>query len=204
MIPWMGISDDPLAQYDWPVDYDLDTRDHLVGRSEEAPMANATANVTVRVLRDGGPLTQEEALTVQLGLISLALQIVVGKRKNYSGTDDPYRNLRTSAIPWGIEPFMGAGVRMMDKWARTRSIVEMGEQAEMGPEPQEKLLVDWADVHNYTDIIAGLVIEDLPDRNTLIAELRERAQELPDTVAGILKLAGLEPGESDPLAETYA
>lgn len=208
-------TDDPVGLYDWWPEIDLETRDNLIGTSnypydEEAEMDaeqvagtaveereiirsvpvdrmdDAQALGLIEVERTGGPLTQAEALVVQLGLVSLALQIVRGKRRNYSGTEDPFRNFRTSVAPWGLEPWEGAGVRMMDKWARTRSILEMGEQVEMGPEPQEKLLIDWADAHNYTDIIAGLVIEELPDRDELIEELRQRAGELPRIVEELL------------------
>lgn len=169
----IGLTDDPLGAYDWNPDIDRERRDHLVGR-----------------MTDVSILTQEEALIVQLGLVSKAFEIVLAKRHDYSGADDPFRNLRDAASFWGVEPFKGAGIRMMDKFSRTRSIIEMGKQ-----NVEDKLIDDWADAHNYTDIIAGLCIEGMPDREAMLTALEDQARRLPENIERLLEASGIITGD---------
>ncbi len=107
-------------------------------------------------------MTQGEAVRLQDYIMAHALEIMGGKRRDYSGKEDPFRNLR-SAEALGVEPWRGTFVRLMDKVSRIRSITEAGGQMEV----QESLIDTFADIVNYTCIAAGLVWEvlglEIPD-----------------------------------------
>jgi hypothetical protein len=106
--------------------------------------------------KPGYTMTGEEAVQLSKALRGHSDAIMSGKRRDYSGTEDPFRNLR-SAEALGVEPWRGTFVRLMDKISRIRSITEAG-----GSMAVEESLVDtFADIHNYTDIAAGLVWEEL-------------------------------------------
>ena len=105
---------------------------------------------------DGRNITNEEAIRLQEFLRDHSYGLMMAKRKDYSGDDDPFRNLRSSEVH-GVEPWRGTMVRLQDKLARIRSVME----ADGVMEVDESLIDTFADIHNYTDIIAGLVWEVL-------------------------------------------
>lgn len=119
-------------------------------------------------------LTQDDALMVQFGLIAKALQIVLNKRKDYSGEDDPFRNLRAAAI-FDVDPIVGCLIRETDKNSRIASLIADLESAKHGGRVGESLLDTFADKINYTCIEAGLYAERdgkfLEDTRLLGAEL---------------------------------
>lgn len=102
-------------------------------------------------------LTQEEAIALQKRLMDKALEIVLAKRHDYSGTEDPFRNLRDSVVLAGANPWQGVIIRIGDKFSRIRSIVEAGGVMNV----DEALEDTFADIINYTCILAGLVWEEL-------------------------------------------
>jgi len=120
-------------------------------------------------------LTQEEAVIVQLGLISMGLQKIISKRKGYSGENDPYGNLRTS-FAVDVEPWRGVMVRCMDKISRRKQFnITHGEGMDLSEE-------GWADPHfdhiNYIAIEGGLSLEELfIHRPVMAAGLMERMYE---------------------------
>lgn len=101
-------------------------------------------------------MTQAEALELQRAIINHAMGIVTAKRRDYSGQEDPFRNLRSSEVH-GVEPWRGTLVRLQDKLSRIRSIMDNGGDMAV----EESLLDTFADVINYTAILAGLVWEEL-------------------------------------------
>ena len=101
-------------------------------------------------------MTNEDAVRLQKYIMDHALKIMVAKRHDYSGTDDPFRNLRSAEFV-GVEPWRGTFVRMMDKISRVRSIMEAGGSMEV----QESLIDTFSDMINYICIAAGLVWEKL-------------------------------------------
>lgn len=101
-------------------------------------------------------MTNEEAVRLQKHIMSHALKIMIAKRHDYSGFEDPFRNLRSAEFI-GVEAWRGTFVRMLDKISRVRSIMEAGGHMEV----QENLLDTFADIINYNCIAAGLVWEKL-------------------------------------------
>ena len=101
-------------------------------------------------------MTNEEALILQKQLMAHALDIMKKKRVDYSGHDDPFANLRMSEFV-RVEPWRGTMVRMMDKLSRILNITENGGNMEV----EEALVDTFADIINYTCILAGLVYEEL-------------------------------------------
>jgi hypothetical protein len=101
-------------------------------------------------------MTPQEALRLQHFLFERALAIVEAKRHDYSGAIDPFRNLRSSEVH-GVEPWRGTLVRIQDKLARIRAVTEAGGKAKVA----ESMIDTFADVLNYTCILAGLVWEEL-------------------------------------------
>ena len=96
-------------------------------------------------------LTNEEALIVELGLISMALKILEAKRVDYSGGIDPFRNLRSSEFV-GVPAWKGTIIRNLDKFSRRRSIMEADGRAQV---KDESFLDTHADSINYLGIEAG-------------------------------------------------
>ena len=105
-------------------------------------------------------ITQERALEVQKEVMDHALSILGAKRKDYSGDVAPFANFRMSEFV-GIEPWRGCMVRLMDKLSRIRHIME--HQGEMNVK-DETLKDTFADVINYTGILAGLCEEVLNEK----------------------------------------
>ena len=101
-------------------------------------------------------MNNEEAVRLQRYIMDHALEIMVAKRHDYSGTEDPFRNLRSAEFV-GVEAWRGTFVRMMDKISRVRSIMEAGGQMKV----RENLIDTFSDMINYICIAAGLVWEKL-------------------------------------------
>lgn len=106
-------------------------------------------------------LTHEQALAVQEGLFTLALEILLQKRADYSGDKDPYANLRV-ANSHGVHPVQGVNIRCNDKLVRVSNIIAAGRVAQGGL-VGEKVIDDLRDVINYAAIAAGLLAEEYPD-----------------------------------------
>jgi hypothetical protein len=112
-------------------------------------------------------LTQQEAIDTQRGLMVLAVDVLMKKRKDYSGDDDPFSNLRV-AEHHGVHPVVGTNIRANDKLARTSRIVQSanGVHGLVG----ESVIDDLRDIINYAAISAGLLAEEYPDvKETLLA-----------------------------------
>lgn len=126
----------------------------------------------------GQKLTNEEAVKCQLGLINLALSIMLAKRHDYGGSEDPFFNLRSSDF-LGVHPVIGTLTRTMDKFMRIKTGLDknllVGEAAW---EPTR-------DAVNYICIVAGLLAEQ---DDELREELMRNADELVDTVQEMLDL----------------
>ena len=101
-----------------------------------------------------GKMTNAEALRHQERMFKAALEIMTKKRHDYSGLEDPFRNLRDAEF-MGVDPLKGVMVRIMDKFARVRSFIEQGE-LKVKDEAIRDTLVD---VLNYTCILAAMIEE---------------------------------------------
>jgi hypothetical protein len=121
-------------------------------------------------------LSHEEADIIQRGLFGIALRVVGSKRYDYSGDEDPYRNLRFS-IGVGVEPWRGALVRMLDKVSRIVRFAELSGDVKV---KDESLIDTFVDLINYACIAFGLTIESLPpeDRADILARLEGEARSL--------------------------
>ena len=100
-------------------------------------------------------LTQQGAVELQKYIMDKANAIVLAKRHDYSGANDPFGNFRKSAL-FGIEPWRGVLVRLTDKLSRIESIVSAGGVVEVR---DESLWDTLADAVNYICILGGLVAE---------------------------------------------
>lgn len=117
-------------------------------------------------------LTQEEAILVQKGLMALAVNILMAKRRDYSGNVDPYSNLRV-AEAHGVHPVQGTNIRCNDKLVRVSNIVAAGN-VELGGLVGEKVVDDLRDVINYASIAAGLLAEEYSSiKEQLLAAARD-------------------------------
>ena len=112
--------------------------------------------ITTNKHAPGYIMSQEEALALQEYIMAHALKIMTGKRRDYSGKEDPFRNLRSSIVH-GVEPWRGTAVRIQDKFSRIRSIMDNDGKMEV----EESLVDTFADIINYACIQAGLVWEEL-------------------------------------------
>lgn len=136
--------------------------------------------MTALVLMGEDRLTPQEALMVQLGLFVRALDIISKKRHDYSGSRDPFANLRMAEFV-GVEPWRGVLVRRMDKISRRRHILEAGQAEVSG----ESLLDTLVDEINYLAIEAGLLLEK-PPLSSEVAGLMEDARRLPEMAAKMI------------------
>lgn len=130
-------------------------------------------------------MTQKDALLMQLGLFYRALAVMMGKRKDYSGDNDPFANLRMSAMA-GVEPWRGVQVRNFDKFSRRRHMMEHEGKAHI---KDESFLDTAADSLNYVAIELGLELEELGDKGgeEMLAELAEDAYSLSYLVEEYIK-----------------
>ena len=100
-------------------------------------------------------MSPEDALKLQETLMGKALEIMLRKRTDYSGSEDPFRNLRSSKFA-GVKPWKGVIVRIMDKFSRIRSVTDAGGEMKV----EESLEDTFIDIINYTCILAGLIYEE--------------------------------------------
>ena len=105
-------------------------------------------------------LTPEEALAVEDTIQQAADNVLLKKRHDYSGEEDPYANFRMSEFV-GVEPWRGVMVRLMDKLSRVRHILESGEQLVLDESIKDTL----GDAINYIKILGGLAFEMTEDVN---------------------------------------
>lgn len=114
-------------------------------------------------------LTYSKAYEVQLGLINQALEILMAKRKDYSGTEDPLRNLRGAEF-LGVPAPIGVHIRILDKLARASELIKAGSSTgDVG----ESLLDTYADILNYASIAFCLLCETNPELLTAALEARK-------------------------------
>ena len=128
---------------------ELIERDKAQGYAEQDPVMSATYASYI-----DGKMTNEEALQHQSYMFADAFKIMKKKRHDYSGLEDPFRNLRDAAF-MGVDPLKGVMVRIMDKFARVRSFIEQGE-LQVNDEAIRDTLID---VLNYTCILAAMIEE---------------------------------------------
>lgn len=122
-------------------------------------------------------LTQDEALLIELGIIAHALDIVLKKRHDYSGTGDPFKNLRL-AEGFGVDSIVGCIIRESDKNSRIVSLIGT-DLASSGGCVGESLIDTFSDKINYTGIEAGLYAErDTEFKRSVMAMGRELKEKL--------------------------
>ena len=100
-------------------------------------------------------MSQAEALNHQQQMFDEALIIMQKKRFDYSGTVDPFKNLRDAAFV-GVNPLQGVMVRIMDKFARIRSFIEEGTLKVNDESVRDTML----DALNYTCILTAMIEEE--------------------------------------------
>lgn len=101
-------------------------------------------------------ITPELALELQDELMKKARDIVVDKRRDYSGKEDPFANFRMSEFV-GVPAWKGCMVRLMDKLSRVRHITENKGEMFVKDETIKDTL---ADALNYICILYGLIMEE--------------------------------------------
>lgn len=99
-------------------------------------------------------MTPEESIIIQENLFKDALEIIRKKRSDYSGDSDPFGNFRSSTL-WGISPWRGAALRLMDKLARLKNLMS-GKQAQVTDESIRDTVIDGI---NYLAIMYMLWLE---------------------------------------------
>jgi len=104
-------------------------------------------------------LTSGKAVEMQVQLFAYALDILRKKRVDYSGYDDPFRNLRL-AEHLGIHPVKGVMIRLSDKVSRVCSLIDQHSDSGL---VEEKLEDTLADILNYVGIAVGLLCEEYPE-----------------------------------------
>lgn len=104
-------------------------------------------------------LTNDQARVMHYALFQKALDIMGPKRKDYSGSNQPFTNFYSS-LHVGVEPWRGSMVRWLDKVQRMRQLAEKGGEGDV---KDESLIDTAADALNYCAITLGLIIESLPD-----------------------------------------
>ncbi|WP_119071601.1 hypothetical protein [Aggregatilinea lenta] len=125
-------------------------------------------------------LTQQEAFQIQLGVIADALSILMVKRRDYSGTVDPFGNLRTAEV-LDIHPVVGTFNRMLDKIVRVKTMIGEGT-LKRGGAVGESAADAFRDIINYDCIAAGLVAEEVPELYEHWMALGERFQDILEDV----------------------
>lgn len=129
---------------------------------------------------------QEKAVRVQLGLIALALNVLLTKRIDYSGTEDPFLNFEDYYFPEDTRA-KNAWKRLGDKLRRIVNTIKRGSL-----EGESIFTNDIPDAVNYlTGIIGPLLLADANDPSMgeaiinysdniedIIKNLKERAKQL--------------------------
>ena len=93
-------------------------------------------------------------------LFEKALEILSKKRQDYASDEDPFRNFRNSTM-MGVEPWRGAGIRLMDKLSRFVNLASKGGIGAVSNESIEDTIVD---ALNYLVIMEQLWLETQPKR----------------------------------------
>lgn len=127
-------------------------------------------------------LTLDEAHTLHKLVLDTALQIMIPKRVDYSGQDDPFANFRWSLL-WDVPPWKGAAVRMTDKLSRFK---QLSEKAGKGEVKDESIIDTIADAVNYDIIMLLLWAEE--NAPQVIEQLKAMAREqmTTDQVKGVI------------------
>lgn len=99
-------------------------------------------------------MTNDQALDLQKQIFDKALAILVKKRQDYSGDQDPFANFRQSEM-WGVEPWRGAAIRLTDKLSRFRRLAENGGTGKVEESIEDTIV----DALNYTVIMYELYLE---------------------------------------------
>ena len=105
-------------------------------------------------------LDNEQAWLVQEAVLKRALEVLLPKRRDYSG-DEPFANFYSSEV-LGVSAWRSALVRLLDKISRMRRLAEAGG---VGAVVDESLVDTAADAVNYVCIALGLILEAMPDEN---------------------------------------
>jgi len=129
-------------------------------------------------------LTQKQALLMQLGIFVEALEILLAKRHDYSGSDDPFGNFRVSESTDGVPGWKGARIRNQDKFSRRRNIMESGSSKVA----DESFTDTLRDSVNYVCIEGGLEFEELEDVDA-VAMLMAKGMTLPEIAAKMIAIA---------------
>ena len=100
-------------------------------------------------------ITPKQALDAQVNIFARSIEIIKAKRVDYSGDADPFANFRLSQF-WGVEPWKGAAIRMMDKLSRLRQLFAKNGEGMVKDESIQDTIVD---AINYLVIILLLWLE---------------------------------------------
>ena len=103
-------------------------------------------------------LTYEQANGLHFGMLEDATLMLKNKRVDYSGSDDPFGNLRACEA-YGVPATLGVVIRMSDKLSRIASMIREGTLhcgGEVGESARDTLI----DIINYSTILYGLLTED--------------------------------------------
>lgn len=100
-------------------------------------------------------MNANELTNHQKALFAKALSLLDSKRKDYATDADPFKNFRNATV-LGIEPWRGAGVRLMDKIARFTNLASKGGSGAVKDESIEDTVVD---AINYLCIMYQLWLE---------------------------------------------
>lgn len=123
---------------------------------DEVNLALARAGLSPKEDRKMGP--QEKAVRVQLGIICIALDVLLTKRLDYSGTENPFLNFEDYYFPEDSRA-KNAWKRLGDKLRRIVNVIRRGSL-----EGESIFTNDIPDAVNYlTGIIAPLLLEDAND-----------------------------------------
>lgn len=111
-------------------------------------------------------ITKDQARKAHERLFEQALEIIRAKRVDYANSEDPFANFRMSSF-WGIEPWRGAGIRLMDKLSRFKQLAQKGG---VGAVKDESIIDTVVDSINYVVIMLLLLLEAL-GREDLVKKL---------------------------------
>lgn len=138
-------------------------------------------------------LTQQEAVLVQLGIMNMALSILLAKRHDYSGHDDPFANFRVAPEVLGVDIVTATSVRWLDKVKRVNVLNTLGSAGQV---KDESITDTLADSINYPAIIAGQLCEKYPE---LLDGLVAHGRELVSTIDSLVKKVGMHVDYDDDL-----
>lgn len=97
---------------------------------------------------------------VFFGVLDEMRALSMQKQADYGTDEDPFANVRESAIAMGMPPWVGAAMRMNDKMRR------INKAARLGPDSlkNDSLLDDFIDMANYAAIAKTLFMEEQEQR----------------------------------------